>query len=82
MIDNMSINEFINMISEALEIEDGSITIDDTMDTVKEWDSLGHLSIIAFLDSIGIDTNEEDAQELNSVAKLVDLARNKGVIED
>ncbi len=78
----MNVNNFLDTLCDALEIEHGSISIDDTVDTVKEWDSLGHLSIIAALDSIGIDTDDEDTNDLDSITKLVDLARKKGIIED
>lgn len=70
------------MICEALELEKGSLTMDDSVDTIESWDSIGHLSIIAVLDSLGVNTDQEEIQKLTSITKLVDLAKNKGIVED
>lgn len=78
----MNTNEFLNMLCEALEIEEGSITLDDTVDTIEEWDSLGHLSIIAALDSLGIDTDKDEFRNFDTIAKLVELVRKEGIPKD
>lgn len=78
----MNTDEFLNIVCDALEIEEGSITLDDTVDTIEYWDSMGHLSIIAALDTLGIDTNREEFQNFDTIAKLVELVRKEGVLED
>lgn len=78
----MNTDEFLDMICKALEIEEGSITLDDDVDTIEEWDSLGHLSIIEALDSLGIDTSQEENRNFDTIAKLVELVRKEGVLKD
>ena len=46
-------SEILKIISKALDDGSGSaisISIEDSMATVSEWDSLGHLSILSALD--------------------------------
>ena len=37
-------------IAEALEVEADQVTIDTSSSDLEEWDSLGHISIMSFLD--------------------------------
>ena len=78
----MNTTELLNMLCKALEIEEGSITLDDTVDTIEEWDSLGHLSILAALDLLSIDTDKDEFRNFDTVAKLVELVRKEGIIKD
>jgi acyl carrier protein len=78
----MNTYEFLNMICKALELENGSLSMDDSVDTIEAWDSIGYLSIIVVLDSLGVNTDQEETQKLTSIAKLIDLAKNKGIVKD
>ena len=82
MVKKVALQEFLDLIHEALEMEDDKLTLEDGVDTVEEWDSLGHLSIIAALDSLGIDTEKDEYRSFDTIAKLVELVKMEGVIGD
>ena len=42
--------EVISTMESALELEKGSLSLDTHMDSIHQWDSLGHLSILSALD--------------------------------
>ena len=44
--------KFLEMISDVFEIEDRTITMDDTFRDFDEWDSLARLSLIAEIDDV------------------------------
>jgi acyl carrier protein len=73
--------EFLDAICEAIGRPVGSLALDDTPSTVAEWDSVGHLGIIATIDaSFGIPTDSEDLQRFASLRQLVDALRSRGVV--
>lgn len=44
--------KFLEMITEVFEIEDRTITMNDTFRDFDEWDSLARLSLIAEIDDV------------------------------
>lgn len=44
--------KFLEMISDVFEIEDRTITMDETFRDFDEWDSLARLSLIAEIDDV------------------------------
>ena len=78
----MKTAEFLNVLCESLNREPGSLKLDDTTDTVEEWDSVGHLSIISAVDQLGVPVDNEDMQNFASIRELVDKLKQKGVLED
>ena len=43
-------NEVLEIIAKSLEVDKERITVESTVDSLEEWDSLGHLSILVSLD--------------------------------
>jgi len=78
----MKTGEFLDLVCEWLNRDPGTINVDDTPDTVAEWDSVGHLSIIATIDQIGVAVDNEEMQNFKSIRELVDLLKEKGALED
>lgn len=73
----MKINEILKIISTALELKEGALSIDSNMDDFESWDSLGHLSILVALDK-NIDGNISEISELataDSVSKIVAILK-------
>ena len=54
----------IKIITEALELDEGTVTIETQAGDIAEWDSLGHLSILQALQ----DKLDEDYIESESIA--------------
>lgn len=65
----------IQGIAEALEVEVSQITIDTNSSDVEEWDSLGHISIMSFLDKSYNEITERvpDFASATSVQEILDL---------
>ncbi|NQT37440.1 MAG: acyl carrier protein [Planctomycetes bacterium] len=75
----MKVEGFLDVLCDALGKEPGTLTCDDTPTTVEEWDSVGHLSIIASLDEeLGVPVDNEGLRKFASIGELVDrlVARN------
>lgn len=52
--------KFLEMITDVFEIEDKTITMDDTFRDYDEWDSLARLSLIAEIDDVYNSVIEEE----------------------
>lgn len=77
------VQEFLDALCASLNREPGSITLDDTPDSLAEWDSVGHLSIIATVDQeLSVPVDEEEMQTFTSIGQLVDRLKARGVLED
>jgi len=75
--------EFLDAVCDALRREPGSLGLEDTPSTVVEWDSVGHLAILATVDSkLSIPIDESDVQQFGSLRELVEKLRSKGVVLD
>jgi acyl carrier protein len=62
-------------IAEALEIDEDAVTVDSVSGDLEEWDSLGHISIMSFLDkSFGeITERVPDFASATSVREIISL---------
>ena len=78
----MKTAEFLNLLCESLNRDPGSLTLGDTPETVEQWDSVGHLSIISTIDQIGVAVDSDDMQNFTSIRELVDRLKAKGALED
>ena len=75
--------EVLEIIREALEIKEGDVTVDSSMEDLEEWDSIGHLSILANLDNL-LDGKAADIQDLataDSVRKILQSLKENSLID-
>ncbi len=78
----MTTTELLNHVGSVLQLPPDSLTIDDTPDTVEQWDSMGHLDIIATLESLGVSVEDEEMRVFRSLRELISELRDRGVVED
>lgn len=79
----MKTKDFLNALCEALKREPNSLTLTDTPQSVQEWDSVGHLGMIATIDSVlGVQTDSEDLQTFTSIGQLVNALKTRGALEN
>lgn len=79
----MTTQEFLDTICEALNRDAGSLSLEDTPASVEEWDSVGHLSIVATVDSeLDVAADSEELQTFDSLGQLVSALKAKGALED
>ena len=79
----MKVKEFLDIVCDGLNRDPGTLSIEDTSDTVEEWDSVGHLAIIGTIDSaLDIDVTTDELQTFTSLRELVDTLKAMGALED
>ena len=72
---NINEAELLIGISDALEVEPSSITISTVSTEVEEWDSLGHIAIMSYLDKSFEEITERvpEFASATSVKEIFDL---------
>jgi len=64
---------FLEKVTEALECED-DLSIDQTLEDVPEWDSLGILLMVDMFEELGVPVDLQKLGEIETVKELVELA--------
>jgi acyl carrier protein len=79
----MTTAEFLNEICNVLGRDPDTLSPEDTPQTVKEWDSMGHLSMIATIDELlEVSVEEEELRNFRSIGELLDRLRKRSALED
>lgn len=68
----MNAKELLTIIAEAIEYE-GELHLNQNIEDIEEWDSLGVLSIVSTMDDLSISINLEDLEEIKTVEEFVRL---------
>ena len=78
----MKLSDLFEKIEIALELDAGAVTIESSSDNTDGWDSLGHIMILDALDdaTTGKSADIEELIEATSVASLVDVLTDKGLL--
>jgi acyl carrier protein len=78
----MTVTQFLDVVCEALGREPGSLSLDDTPQSVEQWDSIGHLSIISTVDeALGVAVDDEEMRTFTSIRELTDRLKVRDAIE-
>ncbi len=64
---------FLEKIAEVLD-HDGTLLFSQDLDTIKEWDSLGILSVMGFLHELKLPIDTDKMLKLKKISELVSLA--------
>lgn len=68
----MDLAKKLALIEEALDVEEGSLTAETSLDNVEEWDSIAMLSLIAMLDEeFGSTITGKELKALKTVADIL-----------
>jgi acyl carrier protein len=79
----MKTAEFLDELCEVLGRDPGSLSPEDTPKTVKEWDSMGHLTIIATIDEVlEVSVEDEEMRNFRSIAEMLERLRSRNALED
>lgn len=63
------------LIEEVLQVPEGMVTEDTTMDDLEEWDSLAHVMLIGELEEkLGIEIDLDEAAEITTVREILEKA--------
>ena len=67
--------KIIALMTEILQVSEGTITEDTTMADLEEWDSMAHVMLIGELEpQLGISIPLDEAVEIDSVRELLEKA--------
>jgi acyl carrier protein len=70
--------QFLEVITEALEIKGREILLTDNFKEFDEWDSLTQLTLIAELDdNFGVSIATADLNKINKLQELLDYIQSK-----
>lgn len=70
----MQEQEFLELISDALEVELSDLSFQSKLEEVDEWDSIGQLAFIGLLDeSLAIDIDVEKMLECATISQLFEF---------
>ena len=79
----MKVQEFLNSLCQTIGLPANSLCMDDTPQTVPQWDSMAHLMIIATVQKdLGIAPNEASLHNFTSIRQLVDRLKARNALED
>lgn len=67
----MKVEEKLNLIADALDVEPSNIGIETDLNTLDEWDSMGVISVIAMLDRKF--KKVPSAEEIENLTKIQDI---------
>lgn len=76
----MNKDDLLILIKDALEVE--HIDLSSSMDTIDEWDSLGHLSILSAIDEKleGKASDVSDLASATSVEKIINILEKNSLM--
>ena len=79
----MRVSEFLDVVCETLELPPKSLSLEDTPQTVPQWDSIAHLAIIAAIDyRLKVPTNDRSLHDFTSIGQLVERLKARNALED
>lgn len=68
----------VEIMSGLFSVPADSLSLDSSMETVEQWDSLQHFNVVLDIEQrFGIELAPEEVLELHSVRKIVELVEQK-----
>ena len=80
----MKVEDVLVAIAQGLEVDSGTVTLDSTTETIEDWDSLGHCSVLSALDdaSDGKSADLIDLTQAASVEEIMNILRAGGILTE
>lgn len=70
----MNQDEFLKRIADLID-HNGIISPNQDVDSLSEWDSLGVLSVLAFLSENGIQVRSEMLTSITNISELLEISK-------
>jgi len=79
----MELSELISHIADSLDVDKSVITLESSSETIEEWDSLGHITILGTLDDLtdGASADLVDLTQATSVEELAKVLKENGILK-
>ena len=68
----MNQKEFLSRLADAIDYE-GVIEVNQDIESITEWDSLGILSVIELLSDLGVKVNPDALQKVGNISELLEI---------
>lgn len=80
----MKIKDVLEAIATGLDLGPDEVTLESSSETIEDWDSLGHLTVLSALDeaSGGRTADLIDLTQVASVEEVLQILREGGVLEE
>ena len=70
------LDDVVEIMTGVLGLASGSLTLDSSMETVAQWDSLQHINVIMDVEQrFGIVLSPEEVMELHTVRSIVNIVQ-------
>ncbi len=74
---------FLGILEDIVNVPKGTLKMEDGPKTVKSWDSMAQVTILATIDGeLGVELSDDSMTRFQTVGQLIDILKSKGVIED
>ena len=71
-------DQFLNIVKEALEIEDLEVSFDNVLADFDEWDSMTRLSLIALLDEhFEVQVSDAEFDNIETIQNLFEVVKER-----
>ncbi len=68
----------VSVFEESLDIDDFSLTLDSEFGEVPDWDSLGHMKIVAEIETrLNLEFEIDEIVGVDTISKLIDMVNLK-----
>jgi hypothetical protein len=67
--------EFLSRLADAIDYE-GVIEVNQDLESIVEWDSLGILSAIELLSDLGVKVNPDALQKVENISELLEIVEH------
>jgi acyl carrier protein len=67
--------EFLSRLADAIDYE-GVIEVNQDIESIIEWDSLGILSVIELLSDLGVKVNPDALQKVGNISELLEIVEH------
>jgi acyl carrier protein len=76
------VDRVAKVFSKVFDFDSQRFSLEATPETVPNWDSVGHMNLVAQLETeFGLQFEVDDIMEMSSAAKVVEILKARGVAD-
>jgi len=79
----MKAEAFVAILEDILQAPKGSLKMEDSPKTVKTWDSMAQVTILATIDQeLHVELSDELVSKLTTVGQIIEVLKSQGLLQD
>ena len=76
------VDRVATVFRKTFEFDSHQFSLDTTPEKIPNWDSLGHMNLVAQLEAeFGLQFDVDDIMEMSSAAKIIEILRAHGIAD-